>query len=117
MTKNNNLQLTEYILKYLNNNDNRSNIMMISGDWGTGKTHYWLHDIKPKLKKESNVYISLYGKDSIESIQKEVLLKAFSNKHPSGNYLSKLVAGFSTVGKSTLGGFNFTTLSEELNIF
>ncbi|MFT7003467.1 MAG: tRNA A37 threonylcarbamoyladenosine biosynthesis protein TsaE, partial [Sulfurimonas sp.] len=59
--------------------DNRNGeILMLSGVWGSGKTHFWKTEIEKELikdlKKEdkSYVFISLYGKDSIEELQNEI---------------------------------------------
>lgn len=68
---------------YLENDANNGNILMLSGVWGSGKTHFWKNIIetdlipKTKAKKKSYVFVSLYGKDSIEELQTEVLQKAY----------------------------------------
>lgn len=50
-------------------------VIMLSGAWGSGKTHFWKNKIEPKLDK--SIYISLYGKKSISDIENEVLSKSF----------------------------------------
>lgn len=50
-------------------------VIMLSGTWGSGKTHFWINEIEPKLDK--SIYISLYGKKSINDIENEVLSKSF----------------------------------------
>lgn len=68
---------------YLDNDDNNGTILMLSGVWGSGKTHFWKNIIetdliqKIKTKKKSYVFVSLYGKDSIEEIQNEILQKSY----------------------------------------
>lgn len=68
---------------YLDNDDNNGTILMLSGVWGSGKTHFWKNIIetdliqKIKAKKKSYVFVSLYGKDSIEEIQNEILQKSY----------------------------------------
>lgn len=72
---------------YLNNDDNNGNILMLSGAWGSGKTHFWKNiiekDLIPKIKekKKSYIFVSLYGKDSIEELQNEILQKSYSFVH------------------------------------
>jgi hypothetical protein len=73
------------IKKYLIDGDNayfkqdnrKGEILMLSGVWGSGKTHFWKNDLEDELIKnldqeKSYVYISLYGKDSIEELQNEI---------------------------------------------
>ncbi len=51
----------------------------INGKWGVGKTYFWhkfAEDNSKKLNK-SFVYISLFGKDSINQIVKEIILQAY----------------------------------------
>ncbi len=61
--------------------DNRNGeILMLSGVWGSGKTHFWKNEMENKLvkklkdegKDKSYIFISLYGKDYIEELQNEI---------------------------------------------
>ena len=67
---------------YLDNDDNNGTILMLSGAWGSGKTHFWKNiiekDLIPKIKEKekSYIFVSLYGKDSIEELQNEILQKS-----------------------------------------
>ena len=60
---------------------------MLSGAWGSGKTHFWKNiiekDLIPKIKEKekSYIFVSLYGKDSIEELQNEILQKSYSFVH------------------------------------
>lgn len=56
---------------------NDSNVVVIKGDWGVGKTYFW--DSYFKTRKDNNFfsqiaysYVSLFGKNSIEQIQSEI---------------------------------------------
>ncbi|UST81442.1 P-loop NTPase fold protein [Pseudomonas siliginis] len=56
---------------------NDSNVVVIKGEWGVGKTHFW--DSYFKDRKEAKLftqiaysYVSLFGKNSIEQIQSEI---------------------------------------------
>jgi hypothetical protein len=72
---------------YLDNDDNNGTMLMLSGVWGSGKTHFWKNiietDLIPKIKakEKSYVFVSLYGKDSIEELQNEILQKSYSFVH------------------------------------
>jgi hypothetical protein len=67
--------------------------ILISGEWGTGKTHYFQNTLKPFIENEIQaidspknykvVYVSMFGLSSIEDIQKELfvsLLPLLKNK-------------------------------------
>ena len=51
----------------------------INGKWGVGKTYFWHKFVEDNSKKlnKSFVYISLFGKDSINQIVKEIILQAY----------------------------------------
>lgn len=78
-------KLKEYLVGengYLLNEISNGKVIMLSGEWGSGKTHFWhLSDdsIKVKLdqKEKPNIYISLYGKSSLQEIENEVFIKAY----------------------------------------
>lgn len=48
--------------------------LMISGDWGAGKTYFWKNTIVPLLERKSrhHVYVSLYGVASNSEIEQQV---------------------------------------------
>ena len=75
-------RLEEYLVGekgYLKSSNGK--VIMLSGKWGSGKTHFWKNKIQTVLnendKKIPNHYISLYGKTSIQEIKNEVFLKIF----------------------------------------
>ena len=80
---------------YLENDANNGTILMLSGVWGSGKTHFWKNiietDLIPKIKakEKSYIFISLYGKDSIKDIENEILQKAYSFLYEEDNDLIK----------------------------
>ena len=57
--------------------------VMINGEWGSGKTHFWNHKLRqrienienPEGKRYKTIYISLYGINSIEEISKKIFLE------------------------------------------
>ena len=67
----------------LDDNNNNGKTLMLSGKWGSGKTHFWTDEIIPLLNDDKNKipnhYISLYGKTSIEQIKNEVFIKVFES--------------------------------------
>ncbi|WP_421715420.1 P-loop NTPase fold protein [Arcobacter arenosus] len=79
-------ELQEYLVGktgYLKNSDNNSKVIMLSGKWGSGKTHFWQKEIMKKLNDEENKtpnhYISLYGKTSIQEIKDEIFIEIFKS--------------------------------------
>lgn len=86
--KSNQQRLKEYLVGekgYLKSDISNGKVIMLSGKWGSGKTHFWQNRIqtvlngKEKEKKIPNNYISLYGKTTIEEIRNEVFLKIFES--------------------------------------
>ena len=68
------------VVGYLKDTLSNGKVIMLSGKWGSGKTHFWKEIIEKNLKKEiPNNYISLYGKTSIQEIKNEVFLKIFES--------------------------------------
>ena len=96
--------LKEYLVGdggYLLNDDNNGKTVMLSGAWGSGKTHFWLEDIKPQLieKEQKNIYISLYGKESIGELKFEVLREAY-NLEVTEDFISKTASMISSIAPS-----------------
>jgi len=74
---------SKHIDGYLEKDISNGKVIMLSGKWGSGKTHFWQNEIQTVLndkeKKIPNHYISLYGKTSIQEIKNEVFLKIFES--------------------------------------
>ena len=87
MEKSNQERLKEYLVGekgYLKSNISNGKIIMLSGKWGSGKTHFWENIIATEIfekelkeKRKSYAYISLYGKNTIESIQNDLLYNSY----------------------------------------
>ena len=101
---------------FLLNDDNNGKTIMLSGAWGAGKTHFWQNEISPKLKeKQTNIYVSLYGKESIAEIKFDILKEAY-NSQVKDDFISKSASLLSTIApsfgeKSLTDGF--TKLNKE----
>ena len=80
-------RLEEYLVGtngYLKSDISNSKVIMLSGKWGSGKTHFWKNIIATEIfekelkeKRKSYAYISLYGKNTIESIQNDLLYNSY----------------------------------------
>jgi len=96
-------ELKEYLVGqdgYLLNYDNNGKTVMLSGAWGSGKTHFWQNEIEPnlsdKLKADQKacVYVSLYGKDNIEAIKNEILFKAYESIKDENKIVKRAISAF-----------------------
>lgn len=115
-----NLDNTEKLKDYLigkggNNgyllNDEISNgkVIMLSGAWGSGKTHFWCNSkdsiqLKLDKKRKANIYISLYGKSSLQEIENEVFIKAYyksvGKDNANKDVIEKLSSTFSSLSSA-----------------
>ena len=73
--------LVESILDYVRS-DYTDYAIMINGEWGSGKTHFWNHKIKNKIesmrlngKRYTTIYMSLYGISNLEEISKKIFIE------------------------------------------
>ena len=90
-------ELVEGILDYIRS-DYTDYAVMLNGEWGSGKTYFWDHKIRPKIetmhingKQYTTIYMSLYGISNLEEISKKIFiettqlmdknLKKFMNSH------------------------------------
>ena len=90
-------ELVDGILDYVRS-DYTDYAVMLNGEWGSGKTYFWDHKIRPKIeamhingKQYTTIYMSLYGISNLEEISKKIFiettqlmdknLKKFMNSH------------------------------------
>ena len=73
--------LVESILDYIRA-EYTDYAIMINGEWGSGKTYFWNHKIKPKIeamqvngKRLTPIYMSLYGISNLEEISKKIFIE------------------------------------------
>ena len=73
--------LVESILDYIRA-DYTDYAIMINGEWGSGKTYFWNHKIKPRIeamqvngRRVTAVYMSLYGISNLEEISKKIFIE------------------------------------------
>ncbi len=74
-------ELVESILDYIRS-DYTDYAVMINGEWGAGKTHFWNNKVKKKIdtlylngKKYTTIYMSLYGISNLEEISKKIFIE------------------------------------------
>ena len=73
--------LVESILDYVRS-DYTDYAVMINGEWGIGKTHFWNNKIRKKIesmqlngKRYTTIYMSLYGISNLEDISKKIFIE------------------------------------------
>ena len=73
--------LVESILDYVRS-DYTDYAIMINGEWGVGKTHFWNNKIRKKIesmqlngKRFTTIYMSLYGISNLEEISKKIFIE------------------------------------------
>ena len=73
--------LVESILDYIRS-DYTDYAIMINGEWGSGKTHFWNNKIRKKIesmqlngKRFTTIYMSLYGISNLEEISKKIFIE------------------------------------------
>ena len=67
--------ITDSVKEYLEYNNTNYAIIMISGEWGCGKTYFIKDKVFELIKGNSQytIYISLTGVDSEKSIEEKIL--------------------------------------------
>jgi hypothetical protein len=110
-------ELNSYIKHYLDE-DKTNTAIMLTGEWGSGKTYYIEKALAPFLQEEKKhrcVVISLYGLESLADISKsiymELRMKAL-DKDTEALATGKLVA--KTIAKGVAGFFGIdVNMSED----
>lgn len=62
--------------------------VVLDGEWGVGKTTFWKNFSNEKFK-ENSVYVSLFGKESIQEIKQEISLKFYRKNKVVSKILEK----------------------------
>lgn len=114
-----NTELTQFIKHYLEKDKTKSSIML-SGDWGTGKSHYIQYELLPALQADGVsrcVTVSLYGTKTVTEISKSIYLELRAKiLHPQGEAAAtgKMVAKTLAKGITSFFGIDLSTSEEEM---
>jgi hypothetical protein len=68
--------------------------IMIKGEWGIGKTHFWkefINEFQQKNKDVKTAYISLFEAESLKEIRKDIFIQLHTKKVP---FIRKLLRAF-----------------------
>ena len=111
-------QLTKCIMNYLEN-DKTNTAIMLSGDWGCGKSYYIKNQLREELEKEGKDYVlvSLYGINKLEDVSKALYIEArasFLNKKSQTISIAKLTAKTIIKGIASFFGVDLNVSQEDL---
>lgn len=90
------------VLNYIKR-ENTSYAILLNGEWGSGKTYFWENVLKEEVTKidKKIIYVSLYGVNSIEEINKKVFLGKWEKLEKVTE--NKIVGGVTEIAKAILG--------------
>lgn len=116
-----NAELNSYILHYLTADRTKSAIML-TGGWGTGKSHYIQNELIPFLEKEENgkypcIVVSLYGLKEASEISKSLYLESrmrFLSKSSEGMATGKFAVKTVVKGVTSFLGIDLSKSADEL---
>ena len=114
-------ELNQYIKHYFEN-DRTHSAIMLTGDWGTGKSHYIQHELIPFLDTEAEkrcIVVSLYGlKDTVE-ISKSIYLEVRAKKVEAKAKAETVAAGklaAKTIAKGVTSFFGIDLSADESDL-
>ena len=86
------LSIVEHVLKDFITNNEHNDLIVLSGDWGVGKTYFWNNIITSHIEKDKLVkysYVSLFGINSIERLKNAIIANQVLLKDNIGNKIKK----------------------------
>ncbi|HQM02234.1 MAG TPA: P-loop NTPase fold protein [Ruminococcus flavefaciens] len=117
-------EMNNYILDYLEN-DKTGRAIMLSGDWGCGKSYYVKEKLKSFIEDKQNgnyrcVIVSLYGLSDVSEISRAIyfelrtILKSpSSEKGNTGKAIGKMIGKTILNGIGSKIGFDIANINEE----
>lgn len=92
----------EKSLKSLILDDGKEFVAMLSGEWGIGKTYFWNEFKTDYLKNKDVVYISLFGKNTLQDIETDIVTKLYKYNKNVKKY-TKHLDNIGNLGSKALG--------------
>lgn len=114
-----NAELSKYVKHYVERDKTKSAIML-TAEWGTGKSHYITNELVPFLENNGGhkcIVVSLYGLSSVNDISKSIYLEARAkvfNSTSEGVTAGKLAAKTVLKGVSSFFGIELGASEEEM---
>lgn len=113
-------ELNNYIYHYLKR-DRTQTAIMLTGEWGSGKTFYIEHVLVPflKEKKVACVVVSLYGLEDTSAISKSIYMdlrmRTLAGKASETVTTGKVIGKNIIKGITGIVGFDFSLSDKDLN--
>ena len=82
-------KLSESLDSLLDLNKEKGMVVSLRGPWGVGKTYFWNSYVKNKQGSTKYITVSLFGKNNIDDVKKEILLKS-SALHKTADIFTRL---------------------------
>lgn len=98
--------MNSFILNYVNN-DKTGRAIMLSGEWGSGKSYYIKNTLKPFIEDKDRqcVVVSLYGLSSLSEISKAIYIELRTIiKSPTSEVGNALKIAGKIIGKTIFNG-------------
>ena len=115
-------EMNKFVINYLEN-DISGRAIMLTGDWGAGKSYYVKNCLKPFLEEESNhrcIIVSLYGLCDTSEISKAIYMELRTiKKSPTTEVGNTAKAVGKIIGKTIFNGlvskigFDIANISDE----
>lgn len=113
-------ELNNYIKHYLEE-DKTNTAIMLTGEWGSGKTYYVENVLAPFLKKDNDknrcIIISLYGLEKISDINKSIYMELrmkVLEKNSEMRATGKLIAKTIVKGATGIFGIDINMSEDDL---
>lgn len=106
----------EQLIKLLGEPD--SDVIALSGKWGTGKTHLW-NEVKSESsnhKAKSALYVSLFGLSSIDQVKRKLLETAIPGVESHGGIFDGIKSLLSTGAKALSTHYKALAALNDLNL-
>jgi uncharacterized protein YunC (DUF1805 family) len=106
----------EQLIRLLSKAD--SNVIALSGKWGTGKTHLW-NEVKDEFSDEKikkALYVSLFGLSSIDQIKRKLIETAIPGVESHGGVFDGLKSLFRVGVKAASEHYKALAALNDLNV-
>lgn len=91
-----------------NSKDEEGLVISLGGTWGIGKTTFWSKYSEKRFQGDKNVYVSLFGKNSIEDVKKSILFELYTR-----NKILEKITG--STGSTKIAGIDVSSFANSLS--
>src|SRR5215210_5005795 len=65
--------VAEIVQHLTHESERQPGAILLTGEWGAGKTYLWRNQIAPSLKKYKHVYVSLFGVATTQDLKSRIM--------------------------------------------